>query len=81
MPRKGRSDGKGTNPKASTFWHQGFGVIRGGGVDVVPFVSRQTCERIAQNARDKAKVRVFVFQVNDGWGFSLAPPRKSKGKK
>lgn len=70
--RPGRTKNK-ANPKASTFWHQGFGVIDVCGTPIVPFVLKETAERIAQQAAHHLKRKMVVMQVGDGWGYYQAP--------
>jgi len=63
--------GSGSNTPATKYWHQGFGVIRQGGLDIVPFILRETAERIAAQATRNTKIGTRVIAIDDGtWGYA-----------
>ena len=60
---------------ATNQWHQGFGVIRIGELQVVPFLTEDRACRVAERA---AKVigkqkYIKVFRFADGWCYAILP--------
>jgi hypothetical protein len=68
--RTGVRKGSGSNIPATRYWHQGFGVIKQEGFQVVPFTSRATAARIAEQATANTKIPMSVVPVYGvGWGY------------
>lgn len=66
--KKSHAAGGGSGNKPATQqWHQGFGTIRMGQVQVVPFAYRATAERIAQQAEKNTKTAMQVRKFRGLW--------------
>jgi hypothetical protein len=69
---KKKANGNGrreANIEATQFWHQGFGRIMVKGVPVVPFLTRESAERVAAQATRNTEWPMKVVAVQDFWGY------------
>lgn len=59
-------------------WHQGFGVIRVGGLEAVPFQREETAIRIAARAElvIRRNQQIQVFHTLDGWCYAVLPKER-----
>jgi len=57
-------------PGGRTRWDQGFGTIRVGTVEVVPFLTEETCRRIAANATEATGLVVLIMTYGGMWVYS-----------
>lgn len=74
IPRQKATGSGSKNKPASRYWHQGFGVIKCGRRDAVPFATQATAIRIAEQAaenlnktRKKKNVKMIVRKHREVW--------------
>jgi hypothetical protein len=57
------------NPKASKFWHQGYGVVTRNSVAVVPFLHQDTARRVAAQATRNTEIPMTVEPHPGGYWY------------
>jgi hypothetical protein len=71
VPKPRATGSKSGNIPSTRYWHQGFAVIEQEGIKVVPFLQRETAERISRQATRNTKIATRVVAIDDDdWGYT-----------